>query len=119
MRQTIREPGTKVALPTGETVSKLQQVRRVQIPGFPAITKPLPDGIQTEDIIKQWPNHLVRICETHFHSIQPVFESRLISWESLGDLNLQQCFGTENTFLLEKALLIPKCVFSGDRFYCR
>lgn len=65
MQQTLREPGTKVTLPTGETVSKYQQSRRFQIAGFPAINEPLPEGIQTEDIIKQWPNHLVRISWTH------------------------------------------------------
>lgn len=80
MRQIFREPGTKVALPTGETISKVQQLRRVQIPGFPAITKPLPESIQTEDIIKQWPNHLVRICGTQIHSIEPV-------------LSLESCLG--------------------------
>ncbi|KAL9063697.1 MAG: hypothetical protein Q9161_009327 [Pseudevernia consocians] len=58
MRQTLHQPDTKVTLPTGETVSKYLQLRRVQIPGFPAINEPLPEGIQTEDIIKQWPNHL-------------------------------------------------------------
>ncbi|KAF6239445.1 hypothetical protein HO173_002707 [Letharia columbiana] len=56
--QTHGEPGTKVTLPTGENISKYQQLRRVHIPGFPATTERLPEGIETEDIIKQWPNHL-------------------------------------------------------------
>ena len=51
---------TKITLPTGETISKHQHLRRIQIPGFPATTEHLPAGILTEDIIKQWPNHLVR-----------------------------------------------------------
>ena len=74
MQQTFREPGTKVTLPTGETISKYQHLRRVQIPGFPTITEPLPLGIQTEDLIRQWPDHLVRISETHTYSIEPLLE---------------------------------------------
>lgn len=52
---------TRITLPTGETISKHQHQRRTQIPNFPVTTEHLPVGIQTEDIIKQWPNHLVRI----------------------------------------------------------
>ena len=44
--------GTKLTLPTGETISKSQHLRRVQIPGSPVITEHLPVGIKTEDIIK-------------------------------------------------------------------
>lgn len=57
--------GTKVALPTGEIISKNQHKRRIRIPDFPVTTEHLPAGIQTEDIIKQWPNHLVSIHCTH------------------------------------------------------
>lgn len=43
MRQTLREPGTKVILPTGETIPRYHHLRRVQIPGFPATREPLPE----------------------------------------------------------------------------
>ena len=57
--RSVRQ-STKLTLPTGETISKHQHLRIVQIPGFPATTEHLPAGILTEDIIKQWQNHLVR-----------------------------------------------------------
>ena len=57
--KSVRQ-STKLTLPTGEIISEHQQLRRIQIPGFPVTTEHLPAGILTEDIIKQWPNHLVR-----------------------------------------------------------
>ena len=96
MRQTLHETGTKITLPTAETISKYQQLRRVQIPGFPAINEPLPEGIQTEDIIKQWPNHLVCISWTRitlsdrFLSLQSSNVSRLgmLSWYPIADFEI-------------------------------
>ena len=73
--QALRELVTRVTLPTGETISESQLLRRVQIAGFPEMTEPLPEGIQTEDIIKQWPNHLVRMSRTHIQSNEPGPES--------------------------------------------
>ena len=64
-RQTLCEPRIRVTLPTGETISQYQHLRRVQIPGFPATTEALPRGIQTEELIREWPNHLVSNCELY------------------------------------------------------
>ena len=90
MRHT-REPAIKVPLPTGETISNYQLYRRSHIPGFPAATEILPTGILTEDIIKQWPNHLVRTSWAHIIS-----QTEFLSLEScLGTLwSLRQCSET-------------------------
>ena len=46
------------SLPTGETITQQQMSRRKHFSGFPSMTEPLPYGIQQEEIIKKWPNHL-------------------------------------------------------------
>lgn len=99
MRQTLRESGTKVTLPTGETISKYQQMRKVQIPGFPATTESLPVGIETEDIIKHWPNHLVSISWAYIFPIGPGFKSWVMSWEAsvYSDVSRRGMLASEKT----------------------
>ena len=50
--------GATYKLPTGEVISEQQKARRLHFAGFPPITKPLPEAIEDENIIKHWPNHL-------------------------------------------------------------
>ena len=50
--------GATYKLPTGEIITEQQKARRIHFAGFPPITQPLPEDLQDEDIIKQWPNHL-------------------------------------------------------------
>lgn len=97
----MREPAIKVTLPTGEAVSSYQQSRRSHISGFPAITEPLPAGILTEDIIKQWPNHLVRT------SWAPIFSWKWALCHVLGELVLIAMFRDSEIFL-EIPLLTPR-----------
>lgn len=114
IEQTHGEPGTKVTLPTGENISKYQQLRRVHIPGFPATTERLPEGIETEDIIKQWPNHLVRISGTHI-----TLSNQCLSLESCLGRPWSVEFFQDSKRLLEIAMLTATSLSSGDRFYCR
>ena len=45
-------------LPKGEVIREYQNSRRFHFVDYPPITQPLPEGIEDEDIIKHWPNHL-------------------------------------------------------------
>lgn len=47
-----------ITLCTGETLRLGEIARRARDPGFPAISVPIPADIVTEDIIREYPNHL-------------------------------------------------------------
>ena len=102
-QKTLCESATKVTLPTGETISKSQQLRKVQILGFPATTEPLPAGIETEDIIKQWPNHLVCIFWACIYPIRLASESWAMAWETLST-----AMSRDAESFLQTGMLTPK-----------
>ena len=49
---------TTATLSTEESITVLRTSKRAHFDGFPDIRQPLPAGIQDEEIIRNWPNHL-------------------------------------------------------------